>query len=131
MDKDRLLILPDVGDAIFRTIEAYLGNLGRDVGVEMSVTGTALQEGLTVFLPGGSSLFFKVFPHKSLKNETVFRIEVYETKTGDLRGNRIGFIEIFRTLEALPEIPPFVEGVLTRSILENFRNDSPSSPPTV
>ena len=121
MDQDRLLNLPEVGDAIFRTIEAFLGSLGRDVGVELSLTGTAIQEGLTLLLPGGSSLFFKVFPHKSLKNETVFRIEVYETKTGDLRGNRIGFIEILRTLEAVPEIPPFVEGVLTRSILEDFR----------
>lgn len=121
MGKNQLLKLSEVGDSIYQTIEAYLGTFNRDAGVEMSLTGTVLQEGLMLFLPDDSSLFFKVFPHKNLKNETVFRIEVYQTKPGDLRGNRIGFIEVQRERGALVEVPPFVEGVLTRSSLEAAR----------
>lgn len=121
MGKVQLLKLSEVGDSIHQTIEAYLGTFSNDAGVEMSLTGTVLQEGLMVFLPDDSSLFFKVFPHKNLKNETVFRIEVYQTKPGDLRGNRIGFIEVQRERGALAEVPPFVEGVLTRSSLEESR----------
>jgi len=121
MGKVQLLKLSEVGDSIYQTIEAYLGTFMHDAGVEMSLTGTVLQEGLMLFLPDDSSLFFKVFPHKNLRNETVFRIEVYQTKPGDLRGNRIGFIEVQREPGALSEVPPFVEGVLTRSSLEENR----------
>ncbi|MBF0499872.1 MAG: hypothetical protein HQM09_07055 [Candidatus Riflebacteria bacterium] len=117
MEKGKLLTLTELGQAVFKTVDTYLARFGRDMGVEMSLVVGPLQESFTLFLPDGSSLFLKTFPHKNFKNETVFRIEVYMTRSGDMRGNRVAFIEIARVQESLIEIPPFVEGVLTRSSL--------------
>ena len=102
---------------IFKTVETIFARYGRDMGVEMSLVTSPLQESFTLLLPDESSLFIKVFPHKNFLNETVFRIEVYTTRPGDLRGSRVGFVEIRRSCESLSEIPPFVEGVLARSSL--------------
>ncbi|MFZ2957864.1 MAG: hypothetical protein WA705_13335 [Candidatus Ozemobacteraceae bacterium] len=117
MEKGNLLKISDVGEAIFKTVETIIARFGRDMGVELSLVTAPLQESFTLLLPDESNLFIKVFPHKNFLNETVFRIEVYTTRPGDMRGNRVAFVEIGRSSESLSEIPPFVEGVLTRSSL--------------
>ena len=47
-------------------------------------------------------------------NAPVFRTEVYKTKSGDMRGNRIAFVEISLDSGATDEIRLFIEGVLSQ-----------------
>jgi len=47
-------------------------------------------------------------------SESVYRIEIYKTKSGEMRGNRIGFVEVSLDSRATEEIRLFVEGALSQ-----------------
>jgi len=114
MEKGSHLTLVDVGDIVFRVMQKFFFRENRDPGVEVTINSSALQESLFLRLPDFSTLLIKIFPHKNFMNVGVFRIEVYKTKPGDMRGNRVAFVEISLDSGAIDEIRLFVEGVLSQ-----------------
>ncbi|NLI78292.1 MAG: hypothetical protein GX442_17885 [Candidatus Riflebacteria bacterium] len=117
MEKGIKLTLVDVGDAAFRVLQRYLFRRGTDPGAEVTVTSSDMQESLFVRLADSSTILTKIFPHKNFLEEGVYRIEVFRTKPGDLRGNRVAFVEIPKGTDAVEEIRLFIEGVLSQSDL--------------
>ncbi len=114
MEKGSDLTLVDVGDIVFRVMQRFLFRKNGDPGVVVTANSSALQESLFLRLPDTSTLLIKMFPHRNFLNETVYRIEVYKTKTGDMRGNRVGFVEVSLDSGATEEIRLFVEGALSQ-----------------
>ncbi|HEY9070240.1 MAG TPA: hypothetical protein VIV61_08265 [Candidatus Ozemobacteraceae bacterium] len=114
MEKGSHLTLVDVGDIVFRVMQNFLFREQRDPGVEVTINSNAYQESLFLRLPDFSTLLIKIFPHRNFMNAPVFRTEVYKTKSGDMRGNRIAFVEISLDSGASDEIRLFIEGVLSQ-----------------
>lgn len=112
MDKKTDLTLIDVGDTVFRVLMHGLFRKGTDLGVEFSCSSSPLQDSLFLFLPDLSHVLIKMFPHKNYLNLDVFRIEVYKTRPGDMRGNRVAFVEASNGVDAFEEIRRFTEGIL-------------------
>ena len=112
MEKGVKLTLQDVGDAAFRVLQRYLFRSDADVGAEVSITSSELQESIFVKLVDATTLLIKIYPHKNFMAQAVFRIEIYRTKLGDLRGNRVAFVETPKGNDAVSEIKMFLEGVL-------------------
>ena len=115
MEKGPGLTLRDVGDAVYRVMMRYLCRNGTDLGAEMTMNSTSLQESLMVHLLDTTNLLIKTFPHRNYLQLDVFRIEVYKTRPGDMRGNRVAFVEIPRDDYSLGEIKSFIEGALGQS----------------
>jgi len=112
MGKSVGLNLNDVGDLIFRVSQLYLFKENKDLGVDVTIQSGALQEMFSLRFPDGRKLMVKIYPHKNFSNEPVFRIEVYRTKKGDMRGNRIAFMEALTHRDAVDEIQRFVKSYL-------------------
>ncbi len=104
--------LVDVGDAAFQVLMGYLHRRGTDPGAEVTITSSGLQESIFLRLVDTTVLLMKIFPHKNFLDQGVFRIEVFRTRPGDLRGNRIAFVEIPKGNDAREEVRLFIEGVL-------------------
>lgn len=106
------LNLKDVGDLIFRVSQLYLFKDGADLGADITIQSGDMQEMFTLRFPDNRRLLVKVYPHRNFSNETVFRIEVYRTKEGDMRGNKIAFMEALTHRDAVDEIQRFVKSYL-------------------
>lgn len=114
MEKGSDLTLVDVGDIVFRVMQRFLFRQNRDSGVMVTVHSSPLQESLVLRIPDASTLLIKMFPHRNFMNASVFRIEIYKTKSGDMRGNRVGFAEISHDSGASEEVRLFVESALSQ-----------------
>jgi hypothetical protein len=114
MGKNDNLTLNDVGELIYRAAQSYLFKGSSDLGVEFYSHKSELQELMTLEFPDRSRLLIKLFPHKNYNNKLVYRIEVYKTKEGDLRGNKIAFLETQSTEGAQEEIESFVDSFLNQ-----------------
>ena len=112
MGKSLGLNLKDVGDLIFRVSQLYLFKNGTDIGVDITIQSGELQEMFSLRFPDNKRLMVKVYPHRNFSNEPVFRIEVYRTKEGDMRGNKIAFMEALTNRDAVDEIQRFVKSYL-------------------
>ena len=106
------LNLTDVGDLIFRVSQLYLFKDGKDLGADITIQSGDMQEMFTLRFPDNKRLLVKVYPHRNFSNEPVFRIEVYRTKEGDMRGNRIAFMEALTHRDSADEIQRFVKSYL-------------------
>jgi hypothetical protein len=115
MGKGSNLTLQDIGDAMFRVLMHHLNRKEMDAGAELTISTGDLQESLFMNLSDRSSILVKTFPHKNYLHQNVYRIEVYKTRPGDLRGNRVAFIETPQNDSALAEIRQFIEGILIQS----------------
>ena len=115
MEKGIDLTLCDVGDIVFRVMLRYFYRSGSDLGAEMSMNSTPLQESCLVHLLDTTNLLIKMFPHRNYLQNAVFRIEVYKTKPGDMRGTRVAFVEIPKGHDILGEVKSFIEGALAQS----------------
>lgn len=112
MEHSADLTLIDVGDTVFRVLMHGLFRKNTDPAVEIASSSSPLQDSLFLFLPDSSHVLIKMFPHKNYLQHDVFRIEVYKTRPGDMRGNRVAFVEASRGSEALEEVRRFTEGIL-------------------
>ncbi len=115
MEKTVDLTLLDVGDTVFRVMQRCFFRRGQDPAVEVMLVSSEFQESLNLRFPDATNLLIKIFPHKNYMQVAVFRIEVYKTKPGDMRGNRVAFVESPRGSQAFEEIRLFIEGVLSQS----------------
>lgn len=114
MEKGFYLSLQDVGDLIYRATQRYLFRKNEDYGMDISIQTGALQETMTLRLLDNSHLLVKVFPHKNFSQEFVYRIEVYKTREGEMRGTKIAFLEASRQDSAVVEIQKFVQSFLSQ-----------------
>ncbi len=114
MEKGFNLSLQDVGDLIFRAAQHYLFRNREDYGMDVTIQTGALQESIILRLQDYSHLLVKVFPHKNFSQEFVYRIEVYKTREGEMRGVKIAFLEASRKDSAIVEIQRFVENFLSQ-----------------
>lgn len=114
MDKGNNLTLRDVGDLIFRITQRYLFRKNEDVGMDVTLQAGALQETMILRLLDETRLLVKTFPHKNFSQELVYRIEVYKTREGDMRGNKIAFLEASQHDSAVDEIHRFVQSFLSQ-----------------
>lgn len=108
------ITLREIGDAAFAILMGYLHRGGTDPGAEVTLSSSDLQETIFLRLIDTTLLLMKIFPHKNFLDQSVFRIEVFRTRPGDLRGNRIAFVEIPKGDDAREEIRLFIEGVLSQ-----------------
>lgn len=113
MEHPTNLTLLDVGDTVFQTLMRGLFRKGVDPCVEIYSSSSPLQESLFLYLADASHVLIKMFLHKNYLQHDVFRIEVFKTRPGDMRGNRVAFAETSRGLEAREEIQRFTEGVFS------------------
>lgn len=107
-------MLVDIGDALFRILMAYLFRDNTDQNVEISINSSPLQESFGMLLPDTTHLLVKSFYHKNYLQNDVFRLEVYRTRPGDLRGNRVAFFEIPTNDSKLNDLKSFAESVLAQ-----------------
>lgn len=114
MGKSIGLNIKDVGDLIFRVSQLYLFKDGKDIGADITIRSGELQEMFSLRFLDNKRLLVKVYPHRNYSNEPVFRIEVYRTKEGDMRGNRIAFMEALTTKDSVEEIQRFVKSYLSQ-----------------
>ncbi len=114
MDKGSSLSLRDVGDLVFRITQRYLFRKNEDVGIDITLNAESIQETMILRLPDETRLLVKIFPHKNFSQELVYRIEVYKTREGDLRGNKIAFLEASHHDSAVDEIHRFVQSFLSQ-----------------
>ncbi len=114
MEKEFYLSLQDVGDLIYRASQRYLFREKKDLGMEVSIQTNSLQETIILRLVDKSHLLVKVFPHKNFSQEFVYRIEVYKTREGEMRGTKIAFLEASRQDSAVVEIQKFVQSFLSQ-----------------
>lgn len=114
MEKGFYLSLQDVGDLIYRVTQRYLFRNLNDYGIEVTMRSVPMQENLVLHLPDGSNLLVKTFPHKNVMRDLIYRIEVYKTRIGELRGVKIAFLEVTRADTAVSEIQKFVQGYLAQ-----------------
>lgn len=114
MEKTVNLTLQDVGDLIFRITQRYLFRKNTDVGMDVTIQTGPLQETLILRLLDKTHLLVKTFPHKNFSHELVFRIEVYKTREGDMRGNKIAFMEASQSDDSIDEIHRFVQSYLSQ-----------------
>ncbi|MDN5279772.1 MAG: hypothetical protein PWR01_3737 [Clostridiales bacterium] len=114
MDKGVSLTLQDVGDLIFRIIQRYLFRTNQDVGMDVTIQAGPLQETLVLRLLDKTHLLVKIFPHKNFSHELVYRIEVYKTREGDMRGNKIAFMEASQSDDSIDEVHRFVQSFLAQ-----------------
>jgi hypothetical protein len=114
MEKGINLTLQDVGDLIFRITQRYLFRKNEDLGMDVTIQAGPLQETMILRLLDETRLLVKTFPHKNFSQELVFRIEVYKTREGDMRGNKIAFLEASNHDSAVDEIHRFVQSYLSQ-----------------
>ncbi len=114
MDKGINLKLRDVGDLIFRITQRYLFRKNEDVGMDVTLQAESIQETMVLRLPDDTRLLVKIFPHKNFSQDLVYRIEVYKTREGDMRGNKIAFLEASQHDSAVDEIHRFVQSFLSQ-----------------
>lgn len=114
MEKSVNLTLQDIGDLIFRIIQRYLFRKNEDVGMDVTIQAGPLQETLILRLLDRTHLLVKTFPHKNYSQELVFRIEVYKTREGDMRGNKIAFMEASQNDDSVDEVHRFVQSFLAQ-----------------
>jgi hypothetical protein len=114
MEKGISLTLRDVGDLIFRISQRYLFRKNEDLGMDVTIQAGPLQETLVLRLIDNTHLLVKIFPHKNFSQELVYRIEVYKTREGDMRGNKIAFMEASCQGNAVDEIHRFVQSFLAQ-----------------
>ncbi len=114
MEKSFSLTLKDVGDIIYRITQRYLFRKNIDLGMDVTIQESPLQEMHVLRLLDNTRLLVKIFPHKNFSQDLVFRIEVYKTREGDMRGNKIAFMEASRHDDAVDEIHRFVQSYLSQ-----------------
>lgn len=114
MEKTGNLSLRDVGDLIFRITQRYLFRKNEDFGLDVTLQASPLQETMILRLLDETRLLVKTFPHKNYSSELVYRIEVYKTREGDMRGNKIAFLEASQHGGAVDEIHRFVQSYLAQ-----------------
>ena len=114
MEKGFYLSLQDVGELIYRATQRYLFRKNEDLGMDVTIQIGALQETMILRLLDGSHVLVKVFPHKNFSQELVYRIEVYKTREGEMRGTKIAFLEASRQDSAVVEIQRFVQSFLSQ-----------------
>ncbi len=114
MEKEFYLKLQDVGDLIYRATQRYLFRNKEDLGMDVTLQTGALQETMILRLLDYSHLLVKIFPHKNFSQEFVFRIEVYKTREGEMRGVKIAFLEATRQDSSVVEIQRFVQNFLAQ-----------------
>ncbi|HNV70733.1 MAG TPA: hypothetical protein PKO06_13615 [Candidatus Ozemobacteraceae bacterium] len=115
MEKVTRYTLAQIADEIFSEIRATMVRMRSDLGVDISLLGGFAQETIAMRLADSSFMSIKVFPHRNFQSQNVFRVEVYKTIPGDMRGNRITFVEISQEGTDPEDIRKFTEGVLSRS----------------
>ncbi|HPT47373.1 MAG TPA: hypothetical protein PLM07_15940 [Candidatus Rifleibacterium sp.] len=103
-----------MGDLIFRITQRYLFRKNEDVGMDVTLLSGSIQESMVLRLPDDTRLLVKIFPHKNFSQELVYRIEVYKTREGDMRGNKIAFLEASQHDSAVDEIHRFVQSFLSQ-----------------
>lgn len=106
--------LQDIGDLIFKIVQRYLFRKNTDPGVDITMHSGPLQETLVLRLLDNTHLWVKTFPHKNFSNKLVYRIEVYKTREGDLRGNKIAFMEAASDNDSVDEVYRFVQSFLAQ-----------------
>lgn len=114
MEKGNYLKLDDICDLLLKAVERYLFRKNEDPCVDITINSEPLQKLINLLLPQDDSLRIKLFPHRNYAEELVYRIEVYRTKSGDLRGNKIAFIEASSHEGAIDEIHRFVQSFLAQ-----------------
>jgi hypothetical protein len=115
MEKITQPTLQNLGNLALEGIRDYLSGIPRDAGTEITLQSNDFQVTLSVNLFDEMSLFLKIFPHKNVTRENVFRFEVFMAKSGDNRGRRIAVIELPKGDDISRDVKSFLEGVLTRS----------------
>jgi hypothetical protein len=114
MEQNSRLTLQDIGGIIFRIIQRYLFRKDKDLGMDVTNQYGPLQEILTLRLLDGTRLIVKTFPHKNFSKQLVYRIEVYKTREGDMRGNKIAFMEASSKDDSIDEVHRFVQSFLAQ-----------------
>lgn len=114
MGKSENLTLNEIGDIIFESAQSFLFTKREDTGVEFFIQKSKIQELMTLKFMDNSRVLLKLYPHKNYVNNLVYRIEVYRTKEGDLRGNRIAFLEASNKKDSQEEVTNFIENLLTQ-----------------
>ena len=114
MEKESSLNLNDIGELLYRITQRYLYRKNTDTGVDITIQADSLQETMTLRLPDDSRLLVKTFPHKNFAQQLVYRIEVYKTRLGDMRGNKVAFMEALPVDSSIDEIHRFVQSFLSQ-----------------
>ncbi len=114
MEERKNLTLRAVGDLVFQQIQDYLFRDSKDRGIELFIQQGQLQEMHTLLMPDKSRILVKIYPHKNYASNLVFRMEVYKTLEGDLRGNKVEFFEADSEELTPDELHGFVETFLAR-----------------
>jgi hypothetical protein len=114
MEKEYYLSLQDVGDLIYRVTQIYLFRNNEDQGIDISIQTSPLQETLIMRLMDNSHILVKIFPHKNFSQTFVYRIEVYKTTEGEMRGTKIAFFEASKHDSSVTEIQKFVHSYLSQ-----------------
>ena len=115
MEKGFYLSLQDVGDLIYRATQRHLFRNNEDLGMDVTIQTGVLQETMVLRLLDNSHILVKVFPHKNFSQELIFRIEVYKTREGEMRGTKIAFLEASRHDSSTIEIQRFVQSYFCSS----------------
>lgn len=115
MEKISDLTLDRVGQLILESIRSFLQAQPRDVGIEWKFQANAFQETFSVNFFDEITLLLKIFPHKNIIREKIFRIEVYQSHGGEMRGRRIASEEIPKSDTIEEDIRSFVHGILSRA----------------
>ena len=114
MEKEFYLTLQDVGDLIYRATQKYLFRNNEDLGMDITIQTGSLQETLILRLLDNSHILVKVFPHKNFSQQLIYRIEVYKTREGEMRGTKMAFLEASRQDSSTIEIQRFVKSFLSQ-----------------
>lgn len=114
MEERKSLTLREVGDLVFQHIQDYLFRDSKDRGIELFIQQGELQELQTLLMPDNSRILVKIYPHKNYAGNLVFRMEVYKTKEGDLRGNKVEFFEADSNELTTAELHGFVATFLAK-----------------
>ena len=118
MEKITPLSLFTVGDIVLASIRRYISMCAKDPGLEIALNWNAFQQTFVLNFFDEITLFIKIFPHKNVVRESVFRLEVFMARCGDMRGRRIAVIEVPRSNDVVDDIQSFIEGILSRAGLK-------------
>ena len=118
MEKITTVSLSTVGNIVLESIRRYVSRREKDSGLEIVLNGNTFQETFILNFFDEITLFIKIFPHKNIVRESVFRLEVFMARTGDMRGRRIAVVEVPRSDDVVEDIRSFIEGILSRAGLK-------------
>jgi len=110
--------LVEVGESALKCFLAQIHQQERDVGWELTLTSDSFQFSFVLNFFDEMSLFLKIYQHKNVLREGVYRFEAFMAGVGDMRGTRIACVEFLKEKDLHTDIQTFIEGILLRTGLK-------------